>query len=128
MLTACSESDEAQNQTEQANAGVCLALEELQASMDGAAETLQSGDVSVQDVQTAQNEIQTAADAVQQETTELDTAVTDQINGATQEYQDAIAALPNASTPEDAQQQLSEAQTDYRSTFSQINETLGCGS
>lgn len=136
LLTAgCSAETEAENKTEDANAAVCLSLEELNATIDGLATGVTgTGDVTVGAAQESINQISTAYDQVQASLEKLGTDVEDQALTAQQQFEEAqmqveagLSGLDGDSKLSDVPAEEAQAITTMQESYDELNSSLGCG-
>lgn len=135
LLTAgCSSEEKAQENTENANAAVCLSLEGLAATIDGLSTGVtDTGDVTVGQAQESINQIGEAYDTVQSEITNLGDAVNEQTATAQQEFEQAQTGIKEGLSGMDGQASLSEAAAqekqavqDLQSSYQDMRSSLGC--
>lgn len=135
LLTAgCSPSTEAEQKTENANAAVCLGLKGLGATIEGLQTGVTgTGDVTVDQATEAINQIDAAYDDVQAQLSKLDTAVTDQVLTAQEQFNEAQMQIQDGLSGLDGDQKLSDvpaeelkAIDDLDSSYQEMNESLGC--
>ncbi len=135
LLTAgCSSETEAEQNTENANAAVCLSLEGLGATIQGLGDGVTgTGDVTVGQAQESINQIQSAYDTVESEIQNLGEAVDEQVLTAQEEFSQAqmqikedLSGLDGDSSLQDVAQQEAAAIQDLQSSYQELNSSLGC--
>jgi cobalamin biosynthesis Mg chelatase CobN len=136
VTAGCSPTDEAQQETENANAAVCLSLEGLAATIQGLQDGVTgTGDVTVGQAQESVNQIQSAYDTVQAELANLGDAVDNQVATAQQEFEQAqmqikedLSGMDGDASLSEVAEQEKEAVQNLQSSYQELNSTLGCGS
>jgi hypothetical protein len=134
LATGCSSTDEAEQNTENANAAVCLSLEGLDATIQGLSSGVTgTGDVTVGQAQESVNQISAAYDTVEAEIQKLGEDVSDEVATAQEQFaaaqmqiQDGLAGLDGdqslSEVPEQEQQAIEQLSTSYQD----LNSSLGC--
>jgi uncharacterized phage infection (PIP) family protein YhgE len=135
FTTGCTSTEEAQQQTENANAAVCLALEGLAATIEGLSTGVTgTGDVTVSQAQESINQIDGAYQTVVADVQKLGEEVSDEVSTAQAQFEQAQMQIKEglsgldgesslADVPAEAQQAISQLSTSYE----QMNSSLGCG-
>lgn len=135
LLTAgCSSTTEAENKTQDANAAVCLSLKDLQATIDGLSTGVTgTGDVTVSKAQESVNQLDEAYADVQSQIQKLGTDVEDQVLTAQQQFEEAqmqvtegLSGLDGDSKLSDVPQEEASAIATLKSSYQQLNDSLGC--
>ncbi len=135
FTAACSPSDEAEQKTENANAAVCLSMEELNATIDGLATGVTgTGDVTVGKAQESINQISEAYQGVEANLQKLGTDVENQVLTAQQQFseaqmqvQEGLSGLDGDSKLSDVPEEEAQAITNLQNSYDELNSTLGCG-
>jgi hypothetical protein len=135
MLTAgCSSETEAEQNTENANAAVCLSLEGLDATIQGLSDGVTgTGDITVGSAQESVNQIQTAYDTVESEIEKLGQDVDEQVLTAQEQFsqaqmqiQEGLSGLDGDSSLTDVPQEEATAINNLQSSYQELNSSLGC--
>lgn len=134
FTSACSPSTEAENKTEDANAAVCLNMEELNATIDGLATGVTgTGDVTVGKAQESINQIGEAYQGVEASIERLNKDVEDQVLTAQQQFSEAqmqveagLSGLDGDSKLSDVPEEEAQAITNLQESYDELNASLGC--
>ena len=134
LTTGCSAEEQAQNTTEDANAAVCLSMKDLQATVDGLATGVTgTGDVTVSTAQESVNQIDQAYQDLEAQIQKLGTDVDDQVLTAQEQFREAqmqvqegLTGLDGDSKLSDVPQEEASAIATLKSSYQQLDDSLGC--
>lgn len=130
----CSPSSKAEQNTENANAAVCLGLKGLGATIEGLSTGVTgSGDVTVGQAQEAVNQISEAYDSVQSSLQKLQSDVNTQVETAQQQFEEAqmqvqegLSGLDGDQSMADVPKEELDAISKLNSSFQEITSSVGC--
>ncbi|MEZ5184732.1 MAG: hypothetical protein R2720_03215 [Candidatus Nanopelagicales bacterium] len=134
LSAGCSSSEEAQQNTENANAAVCLSLEGLDATIAGLESGVTgTGDVTVSKAQESINQIDEAYATVETQIQKLDQDVDQEVLTAQEEFSQAQMQIKEGLSGLDGDQSLSEVPESEASainalqrSYQDLNSSLGC--